>query len=145
MSLYVHMATPSYKWLVLIILLTLFVSYSLWLYWHPVTTISTMSAAADRGKKVWQSKNCQACHQVYGLGGYLGPDLTNVLRRRTVPVVRAYIFSGSRVMPAFQLKDNEMTDLLAYLYHLDSSGLADPASYRITFYGDIQQEVRTGN
>ncbi|MCZ6597955.1 MAG: hypothetical protein O7B99_09975, partial [Planctomycetota bacterium] len=29
------------------------------------------------GLAVWRENNCQACHQVYGFGGFHGPDLTN--------------------------------------------------------------------
>ena len=32
---------------------------------------------AIAGMNMWQNKNCQSCHQLYGLGGYMGPDLTN--------------------------------------------------------------------
>ncbi|MFQ5767659.1 MAG: c-type cytochrome [Acidobacteriota bacterium] len=31
-----------------------------------------------RGLELWRSHNCQACHQIYGFGGFLGPDLTNL-------------------------------------------------------------------
>ena len=31
----------------------------------------------NRGKALFQQNNCIACHQLYGLGGYLGPELTN--------------------------------------------------------------------
>ena len=33
---------------------------------------------STNGKLIWQKYNCQSCHQIYSLGGYLGPDLTNV-------------------------------------------------------------------
>ncbi len=32
-----------------------------------------------KGKLLFQEYNCISCHQLYGLGGYMGPDLTNVI------------------------------------------------------------------
>lgn len=132
------MNTHSFKWPVLVTLVVLFLSYSAWIYFHPVQTIPDMSAVADRGKKIWQSKNCQACHQIYGLGGYLGPDLTNVYSRRNEDIIKAFVLSGTKTMPSFNLKEQEMEELLAYLRHLNSSGHADPKLLRATFYGDIE-------
>ena len=37
-----------------------------------------VSESVTSGWETWQNKNCQSCHQLYGLGGYMGPDLTNV-------------------------------------------------------------------
>ena len=37
-----------------------------------------LNSSALRGQQLWQNNNCWACHQIYGLGGYLGPDLTNI-------------------------------------------------------------------
>lgn len=34
------------------------------------------------GKKVWQEKACVECHTILGHGGYFGPDLTDVWKRR---------------------------------------------------------------
>ncbi len=37
-----------------------------------------LSQKGIRGEDIWLKNNCNSCHQLYGLGGYLGPDLTNV-------------------------------------------------------------------
>ncbi|MCH7870146.1 MAG: c-type cytochrome, partial [Planctomycetes bacterium] len=37
---------------------------------------------AKSGLAIWRENNCQACHQIYGYGGFLGPDLTNLMDRR---------------------------------------------------------------
>ncbi len=34
-----------------------------------------------RGRALWHENACQVCHQIYGQGGFLGPDLTNVASR----------------------------------------------------------------
>ena len=44
---------------------------------------------ARAGMRLWQENNCQSCHQFYGLGGYMGPDLTNVAARRDEQRLRA--------------------------------------------------------
>lgn len=80
-----------------------------------------------------------ACHQVFGLGGYLGPDLTNVYSRRDEAYIRAFLQHGSAVMPDFQLSDNDMEALVAYLQILDQSGKADPRSFKIQPNGTIHQ------
>ena len=59
-------------------LCTLFLVYSFSIYLQPYFK----GSVADKtdiaaGRIVWQKNNCQSCHQLYGLGGYLGPDLTN--------------------------------------------------------------------
>jgi len=46
-----------------------------------VGTVS-FSEKALQGQQLWQQNNCFSCHQIYGLGGYLGPDLTNVYSQR---------------------------------------------------------------
>ena len=60
----------------------LFLIYTLSIYLTPLTVakMSTIdSEKAVSGRIVWQKYNCQSCHQLYGLGRYLGPDLTNVV------------------------------------------------------------------
>ncbi len=63
-----------------------------------------------------------ACHQIYGLGGYLGPDLTNVLERRPAAYVRAVLSNGIREMPDFQLSEQEIEQLVAFLKYFDTPG-----------------------
>ena len=36
-----------------------------------------LSEAALRGRGLYHDEACQVCHQMYGQGGFLGPDLTN--------------------------------------------------------------------
>lgn len=42
-----------------------------------------LSEPAIRGRELWYANACQVCHQVYGNGGFLGPDLTNAARSVT--------------------------------------------------------------
>ena len=71
------------------------------------------------GAHAWQRHNCQSCHQLYGFGGFLGPDLTNAadrlgpdgLRQRLEQVVT----EGAGQMPAFDTSPDERAALVAFL------------------------------
>lgn len=92
------------------------------------------------GRLVWQKYNCQTCHQLYSLGGYLGPDLTNVMShpQKGENLVRAMIKTGTKQMPSFNLSDNEMVQLIEFLKSVDASGTADPRSFVIKSNGMIE-------
>jgi nitric oxide reductase subunit C len=126
---------------IFLLLCASFIVYSLTIYLRPLSqTSDRMSPAAAEGRLVWQKYNCQSCHQLYGLGGYLGPDLTNVTSApgKDSEYLKAVIASGNGVMPAFDLSDEEETQVIAFLKSADSSGHADPRSFRATFTGDIE-------
>ncbi len=95
---------------------------------------------AAEGRMIWQKYNCQACHQLYGLGGYLGPDLTNLYSTKGKDdiYIRAIIGSGTRQMPPFKLAENEMTLLIEFLKMTDASGKSDPRNFDIHMNGMIQ-------
>ncbi|HOO08675.1 MAG TPA: cytochrome c [Cyclobacteriaceae bacterium] len=117
-----------------------FLAYTSFIYRQPIAQAKDAEAAAVmEGKMVWQNKNCGACHQVYGLGGFLGPDLTNVYSSKGKgPVyIEAFVKAGTPVMPSFQLEEHEMAALLQYLRHVDASGKSDPKQFRINYDGTI--------
>jgi len=110
-------------------------------YRQPVTQKFTDdSEIIMSGKMIWQSKNCTACHQIYGLGGFLGPDLTNIYsaKGKGPAYIRAFVMAGTPTMPAFQLKEVELTALVEYLRHVDSSGKADPKQFKVNYDGTIE-------
>lgn len=133
------MHTHGLKAVVFVVLLCGFLLYTGILYTRIPGTFAQASPLADHGRELWQENNCVACHQVFGLGGYLGPDLTNVYSRRDEAYIRAFLQHGSAVMPDFQLSDNDMEALVAYLQILDQSGKADPRSFKIQPNGTIHQ------
>ena len=96
------------------------------------------------GRLVWQKYNCHTCHQFYGLGGYLGPDLTNVYSRsnKNEAYIKAIIQSGVRQMPAFDLSEDEMTTLLAFLKDVDASGNADVKAHKPEILGTFSLEKK---
>ena len=83
-----------------------------------------MSEQAIQGEILWQKSNCTACHQLYGLGGYLGPDLTNVISRpgKGPNYVKAFLNSGVKAMPLFHFSEKEKDDIVAFLSHVDKTG-----------------------
>jgi nitric oxide reductase subunit C len=123
------------------ILILAYASYSGAVYWIPITQ-SNADDQILRGKEIWQQKNCNACHQLYGLGGFLGPDLTNVFshKGKGPDYIKAFVSGGTATMPAFDLSNQEMESLIAFLQHVDSSGKSDPRKFKITGHGTIESE-----
>jgi nitric oxide reductase subunit C len=79
-----------------------------------------------RGKLVWEQNNCIGCHTLLGEGAYFAPELGNVyVRRGGDPGGGIFIKSwmqamptntpGRRQMPQFNLTDQELDDLVAFL------------------------------
>ncbi|MBK7966690.1 MAG: cytochrome c [Bacteroidetes bacterium] len=81
--------------------------------------------------------NCQSCHQLYGLGGYLGPDLTNIYSHpeKGETLIRAMLKSGTRQMPEFNLKEDEILAILEFLKSADACGKADPREFKVNTLG----------
>lgn len=124
-----------------IFLVCCFLTYSFWIYsvpyFKPNELTSSEQNLVSNGRLVLQKYNCHTCHQIYGLGGYLGPDLTNVYSRRqqNEDYLKAIIHSGVRQMPSFKMSEAEMTSLLAFLKNLDGTGNADVAKYQPQLIG----------
>lgn len=88
-------------------------------------------ALAEWGKKVWNAKQCSACHQL-GKDQTSGPDLIGVTDRRLLEWIRAWLadpvaMTGSdpvaaelkhqyrSQMPTFRLTPHDIDGLIAYL------------------------------
>ncbi len=110
---------------VLVILLGAFIVYNLIIYSQKsASSAPLMSANAIEGEKIWQKNNCTSCHQLYGLGGYLGPDLTNVISnpKKGERYVDAFLNSGVKSMPKFNFTLEEKEKIIAFLTHVDQTG-----------------------
>lgn len=83
-----------------------------------------LSEKAIKGENIWLKNNCNSCHQLYGLGGYLGPDLTNVYstKGKGEVYIKAFVNSGIKVMPKFNLSENEKGELVQFLKEIDQTG-----------------------
>lgn len=109
------------KIVILFVLLTSYVGYSVWVYTSGTSSNTGMTADAIRGKVLWQQKNCQNCHQLFGLGGYMGPDLTTVISdsRRGRLYAKGMITAGGSRMPNFHFDKKEVNELIAWLEYVD--------------------------
>ncbi len=118
-----------------------FVLYSATVYTSGTSTTESepMSAEARTGQQIFQDNNCIACHQFYGLGGYMGPDLTNVISTRGEAYSRAFISAGTARMPNFGLNHDEVSALVAYLGFVDQTGTYPPQDYDVLWTGNVVQ------
>ncbi len=99
-----------------------------------------MSDIERQGAEVFQQYNCVACHQFYGLGGYMGPDLTNVISNRGAAYARAFISAGTASMPNLGLANEEIDAVVAYLAFVDATGTYPAENYDVRWFGTVAQE-----
>ena len=128
----------KWKMMVLVLFVAAYLIYSFTLYTSLPVKQCIVDKRAENGKLVWQKYNCNACHQLYGLGGYLGPDLTNVYSKRSDAFIKAFLKNGTTAMPNFNINDYEMDCLLKYFNSIDNSGKSDPRNFRINNDGTIE-------
>ncbi len=72
------------------------------------------------GKSVFQRKNCNDCHTMFGIGGYFAPDLTKVADSRDAAWLKAFLTNPAAVkpgttMPNQRLVAADVLDLVAFL------------------------------
>jgi nitric oxide reductase subunit C len=108
-----------------LLLFTCYTVYSGWVYTYGTEekNIIVFSNQQYQGKQLWQKNNCSACHQLYGLGGYLGPDLTNIISdpEKGRLYTSAFLRSGGTTMPNFHFTDEDIDAITAYLSYVDAS------------------------
>jgi nitric oxide reductase subunit C len=106
-------------------LVVMFVIYNAVVYTQGTSnTTPTMSKKAIKGEQLYQKNNCTSCHQFYGLGGYLGPDLTNIISQENKgpDYVKAFLNSGIKAMPKFNFTEEEKNELVQFLTEVDQTG-----------------------
>ncbi len=124
-------------------------AFSFFMYSYFVYTTGTaidkgenlMNEASKKGKLVFQKYNCIACHQIYGLGGYMGPDITNVISENGKGAIyaKAFLTSGTKRMPNLHLSEDEINELLAYLTYIDKTGISPVKRFKINYDGTVSQ------
>ncbi len=77
------------------------------------------------GRLLYQEGNCTSCHQLYGLGGYLGPELTTVMSQQGKGelYVRAVLEHGLGRMPKYGFSAEEIDALVAFFVYVDSTAI----------------------
>lgn len=132
---------------VFILLCSAFLVFSFSIYLRPLKIQNfegVKNKQAAEGRLVWQKYNCQSCHQLYGLGGYLGPDLTNEYSKfaGNHNILKAFIRGGFKQMPSYSLSIEEEDLLIEFLKSTDASGNGDPRNYKLLKNGMIEQHGR---
>ncbi len=133
--------TASNKHKILWFFCAAFAVYSVYV-WTAGTDIQQSRPADHRvkaGLALYQEMNCIACHQLYGLGGHMGPDLTNVVSApdKGVDYARAFIENGSSKMPDFGLSQTQVDALVQFLKFVDSTGTYPPKHPETSWYGTV--------
>lgn len=82
----------------------------------------SLSSSAHHGRKIWLKNNCQSCHQIYGFGGFLGPDLTNTAHDFDAEEIQEILATGPGQMPSIKISKIEATQLRAYFKELNKTG-----------------------
>lgn len=100
-----------------------YVLYSLLVYTEGTENKIAVTPDVQQGKLLYQKYNCASCHQLYGLGGYLGPELTTAWSdpHRGEAFMRAFLQGGGRRMPNFKFSEKEINAILRYLQYVDAT------------------------
>lgn len=90
-----------------------------------ITVSASEQLNIKKGSRLFQQYNCTACHQLYGLGGYLGPELTTAYSDpgRGELYMKAFLKAGGRRMPNYHLKDEDVNALISFLKYVDASAI----------------------
>jgi ubiquinol-cytochrome c reductase cytochrome b subunit len=86
----------------------------------PPRPASESNPLIREGQRVYREINCSYCHSIRGVGGAVGPDLTDIGARLSAQQLRQYLQSpGSMVPntlhPKLQFSPEELNALVAYL------------------------------
>lgn len=104
-----------------------FVSYSLLVYTKGthsrIALDEKTNMMVDQGKQLFQQYNCIACHQLYGLGGFLGPELTTAWSdpARGEMYMRTFLKYGGPRMPNYHFNERQISSLVSFLRYIDST------------------------
>ena len=72
------------------------------------------------GKRVWQTHECISCHTLFGNGGYIGDDLTNIVSKRSSKELLEFMTKPPVMRPNHKrlhpgLTTEETKNLISYL------------------------------
>jgi nitric oxide reductase subunit C len=135
----------SLKYLtVLLSLITVFTIYNTFIYTSDNTV--TLSEKALKGENIWLQNNCNSCHQIYGLGGYLGPDLTNEYSRvSNENYLKSMFNSGVKTMPQFNFNECEKEEVIQFLKEIDQTGYSPNRGAKIESNGWVTLKYKNSH
>jgi len=134
--------------LIATILVIIFLTYNFTIYTNKSNYGNViLSKKAIKGETIWLNKNCNSCHQLYGLGGYLGPDLTNIYstKGKGEVYIKAFVNSGIKVMPKFNLSESEKDALVEFLKEVDLTGYYPNVNAKIKPNGWVYLKYKNQN
>lgn len=127
------MFEPSSKKALLAVLVASFALQTALVYSDDTDLV--LSEAAVEGRRLYHHGACQVCHQLWGQGGFLGPDLTNAASRVDETRLASLLTVGSGQMPAFHFRPDQIAAVRAFLDEIDTPAvgrgqlrLGDPAA-----------------
>ncbi|MBZ0205038.1 MAG: cytochrome c [Flavobacteriales bacterium] len=102
---------------------------------------ATLSEQARHGEALYREFNCTACHQFYGLGGYMGPDLTNVISAegKGPAYAKVFILYGTGRMPAMGVSEEQADALVAFLGAVSATGTYPVRNMDLTVWGTYRE------
>ncbi len=89
--------------------------------WPPKPLLATAVTSGSPGEAVYKAQGCSACHILDGVGGQVGPVLTNVGAKRDKEWIEGQLrnpksHNPQSIMPSFnKLSEKDLDDLAAYL------------------------------
>ena len=107
---------------IVIIIMLIFGIGILSVYWQKVSDpyvreVLSLEGNVDNGRDIFRI-NCAGCHHLQA-GKSVGPDLTNISKRKSkIDIIEQVISGQTPPMPKFQPSHQEMSDLLNYLEQL---------------------------
>ena len=134
--------------LILFGLLGLFSVYNFVIYTSDSAYKSVrLSEKAIQGETLWLKNNCNSCHQIYGLGGYLGPDITNVYSKegKGEQYIKTILNSGIQSMPVFSFNEEEKEQFVQFFKELDQTGYYPDVTAKIEKDGWVTIKNKSSN
>ncbi len=104
-------------------------------------SMPALTPLAAQGRALWHEKNCQSCHQLYGFGGFLGPDLTNASEGLTQARFDMVLTEGALQMPAFHFDEEQRQALMAFLSEINKTGVGELRAAPGSKPGEVLQDA----
>ncbi|MCH2654664.1 MAG: cytochrome c, partial [Gemmatimonadetes bacterium] len=111
------MLNPSSKKRLLAVLVLCFLAQSIFVYRDDVDL--ELSMEAIEGRQIYHESACQVCHQLWGQGGFLGPDLTNAASRVDEARLVSLLTVWSGQMPAFNFNSRQIDQMKTFMNEID--------------------------
>ena len=129
-------------------LILIFIVYN-WVVYTDAAFIKKekLSPQALTGQLLWQDNNCTACHQMYGLGGYLGPDLTNIASDslKSDLYIKAMINAGKNAMPQYHFSEKDLNAFIAFFKAVDRTGYFPNKTAKTSLSGWVELTKKNGS